>query len=121
MGSSSICSFRSGAATFSRGWLFTTGDHLVSAAAYDGFGNRTSATTTLCHGTDFLCDATYHVIPIESRDPLYVDGDTRHKTTALWGSVGSYVYSDPINWRHQLVAKKARAYGSSQTLLVEAI
>ena len=95
MGASSICSFRSGAATFSHVWLFTTGDHLVSAAAYDGFGNRTSATTTLGVGTDFLWDATYHVIPIESRDPLYIAGDTRHKTTALWNAVCSYACSAP--------------------------
>ena len=70
-----------------RVWLNTTAGYLVTTAAYDGFGNRTSATTPLGDSTDVLYDATYHVFPIETRDPLYIAGDTRHKTTALWDAV----------------------------------
>jgi hypothetical protein len=61
-----------------RVWLNTTGGYLVSTAAYDAYGNRTSATAP----TSTTTRPTTSSRP-RPRDPLYIAGDTRHKTTAL--------------------------------------
>jgi RHS repeat-associated protein len=75
-----------GDATASRVWLNTTGAYLASTASYDSYGNPVSTATPLGDATQLVYDATYHLFPVEVRDPLYAT-DPRHKVQATWDVV----------------------------------
>jgi RHS repeat-associated protein len=54
--------------------------------AYDAYGNVTQETGPQGQTKTTIYDATYHMFPIEVRDPLYPQ-DSRHKTTAAYDPV----------------------------------
>ncbi len=57
-------------------------------STYDSFGNKTSETDEVGNRTEWLYYATYHLFPIETRNPLYfTPADTRQKTTAVYDPV----------------------------------
>ena len=64
------------------------GSNLVATTfEYDTYGNRTATVDPLGQRTETIFDATYHLFPIETRNPLYFGGDTRQKMTAVFDAV----------------------------------
>ncbi|MGO4339991.1 FG-GAP-like repeat-containing protein, partial [Labrys sp. KB_33_2] len=65
-------------------WLNPGNRWLTTSASYDGYGNKVSSTDGLGNRTETLYDPTYHLFPVEERNPLYVqNGDTRQKTQPI--------------------------------------
>jgi RHS repeat-associated protein len=68
-------------------WLnLPTSGFITSTATYDTYGNLTSSTDPIGSITTTIYDTTYHLFPIEVRDPLYAT-DTRHKVLTSWDYV----------------------------------
>ena len=64
------------------------GSNLVATTfEYDTYGNRTAIVDPLGQRTETIFDATYHLFPIETRNPLYFGGDSRQKMTAVFDAV----------------------------------
>ena len=71
-----------GHVTKTRSWLDTGSRWLEAAVGYDSYGNVTSQVDPLGYRSETDYDATTHQYPIQTRNPLYFDGDTRQKTLA---------------------------------------
>ena len=68
-------------------WLDTTSGYVNAYAEYDVYGNKTASVDPLGNRTEWIYDSTYHLFVTETRDPLYIGGDTRHKSTTTWDMV----------------------------------
>ncbi|MGO4339974.1 toxin TcdB middle/N-terminal domain-containing protein, partial [Labrys sp. KB_33_2] len=65
-------------------WLNPGNRWITTSASYDAYGNKVSSTDALGNTTQTLYDTTYHLFPVEERNPLYVqNGDTRQKTQPI--------------------------------------
>ncbi|MGO4339990.1 toxin TcdB middle/N-terminal domain-containing protein, partial [Labrys sp. KB_33_2] len=73
-----------GDVTSTRAWLDPGNHWVTTSASYDGYGNKVSSTDALGNRAETLYDTTYHLFPVEERNPLYVqNGDTRQKTQPI--------------------------------------
>ncbi|MEQ1901898.1 MAG: RHS repeat-associated core domain-containing protein, partial [Devosia sp.] len=70
--------------TRTRTWL-TGSTWLTSSAEYDSYGQQTASVDPLGNRSEQSFDSTHQYV-IESRNPLYQDGDTRQKTSATWNA-----------------------------------
>lgn len=73
-----------GHATTTRRWLGSQGRWVQSTATYDTFGQPVAEVDPLGNRTERTYDSATHQYVIAERNPLYVLGDTRHKTAATW-------------------------------------
>ncbi|CAH1691233.1 hypothetical protein CHELA1G11_20852 [Hyphomicrobiales bacterium] len=67
-------------------WRNTDDTLAVTAMTYDGWGNLTAQVDPVGNRFEYIYDPTYHIFPIETRNPLYFAPviDTRQKTTATY-------------------------------------
>jgi len=72
-----------GHATTTRRWLASESRWVATTAEFDGFGNQTAEIDPLGNRTGRIYDATQQYV-VEERNPLWFDGDTRHKTLTSW-------------------------------------
>ncbi len=71
-----------GHATTNRAWLASESRWVGSTAEYDSYGNVVAEVDALGNRTETTYDSVSHQYPVEVRDPLWFDGDTRHKTSS---------------------------------------
>lgn len=76
-----------GHATTNRAWLASESRWVGSSAEYDSYGNVVAEIDALGNRTETIYDPVFHQYPVEVRDPLWFDGDTRHKTSSTLNAI----------------------------------
>lgn len=76
-----------GHATTNRAWLASESRWVGSTAEYDSYGNVVAQVDALGNRTETTYDPLFHQYPVEVRDPLWFDGDTRHKTSSTLNAI----------------------------------
>jgi RHS repeat-associated protein len=76
-----------GHATTNRAWLASENRWVGSTAQYDSYGNVVAQVDALGNRTETSYDPVFHQYPVEVRDPLWFDGDTRHKTNSTLNAI----------------------------------